>query len=136
MINAVIIVAENGKAGIWNRKHAPRYESEEQWRNLCREKFGCDEAQTYHLDGVALPNCERGGVWFNEELVNSDGMGFLLFKEPGHTTSDIADAKSWLRSRRDAVVFYVKNVEWIHSEQKGKADDGESRGNEDQPGRS
>lgn len=50
------------------------------------------------------------GIEFDSELVSSQGCGITLYPHEDHTRTEIADAKSAARNKRDVVVFYVKRV--------------------------
>ena len=113
MLEAVIVRGKNGKATIYNRKYAPRYDTPEQWQDVCQKLFGCDEGDVHTIAGVADPSKPHGGIWYQEDLASCEGMAFTLFQEPGHSRSDLADAKHWLKARRDVVAFYVLPIEWL-----------------------
>lgn len=71
--------------------------------------------QAFRIDGSAQygPN-DTDAFFFNEELVSSQGVGIMLFIEPGATDEQIERAKSKLRGQRDVVRFYVFRItEWI-----------------------
>lgn len=51
------------------------------------------------------------GVAFDWWLVNSDGAGFCLLREPHHTDEQIKQASAWLRRERDVVKLRVERIE-------------------------
>lgn len=138
MLNHKIIVGKNGNAGIWEASSIPSYENPQQWARFSRAEFDCDDSDVHTLDGVATPDAPHGGVWYSEDLAGRDGMAFTLFQEEGkHTVSDIAEAKRWLRNRRDVVVFYVIRVKFPDKASQEFARDSGNRvpgdGNGDRP---
>jgi hypothetical protein len=57
--------------------------------------------------GNVIESAAPGGVCFDDWLVNINGAGFALYREPHHTDAQIDAAKRWLRSNRDVVALLV-----------------------------
>lgn len=52
-------------------------------------------------------NVTPNGVVFEDEVTSIDGCTFYLLKTPKTTLKMIAEAKRYIRHRRDVVKFYV-----------------------------
>ena len=66
---------------------------------------------TYTQDQIArfrkFGDVTKNGVVFDWWLVNSNGAGFCLIREPHHTDEDIERAKHHIRNDRDVVTMRV-----------------------------
>ena len=51
------------------------------------------------------------GILYNEELINIDGAGFILYPDKSHTPEMIAEAIKEIRSNRDVVSLTIATEE-------------------------
>lgn len=83
------------------------FQTQQQFVNDCGgRKHEWDWPDTYRL----WDHAKTGNVYFDEELVSSQGASFKLIQTPDISDAEIEDAKKYILRNRDAVRITVAKV--------------------------